>query len=286
MPPMMTLPPTPSINLHAPRRADEAERVRLASRANTPPSVLRALARDHEITVRAAVALNPAHAPDADRQLLADPDDRVRALLAGKLAALLPGLCGAGHAEAQAHVHRTLMALADDAATRVRTVIAEALTSMPEAPRDVILRLAHDEVASVRDPVLRLSPLLTDDDLLQLLGTPSLSAAAPAIASRPGLSAVVADQIAHHADSAAVQVLLQNHSAAIQESTLDSLVGRAADHPDWHEPLARRPGLPLGAIRALSRFVATQILDTLANRPGLPPRPGRGTPFPHRRRPR
>ena len=259
-----------SASLRTAAPQDEAARVRLAARETTAPSVLRSLADDAAITVRAAVALNPAMAPAADRRLLADPDERVRALLGGKLVTLLPGLTGTEHAEAQAHVHATLLALAGDAAIRVRCAISEALTAMPEAPREVILRLANDPVAAVSDPILRLSPLLNDDDLMQLLATPAHEGAAPAIASRPGLSTTVSDHIAHHADSAAVRALLHNHSAAIQESTLDALVGRADEHPEWHEPLAHRPSLSLGAIRALSRFVASHIIDALAARPELP----------------
>lgn len=259
-----------SVMSFPPNAVNEAARVRMAARHTTPPSILRSLAQDNAVTVRAAVALNASYAPEADRHLLDDPDERVRALLADKLAKLLPGLTGAEYTEAQAHVHATLLALADDAAIRVRAAMAEALATMPEAPREVIMRLAHDDEAAIRDPVLRLSPLLSDDDLLQLLATPALAGSAIAIASRPWLCAEVSDHIARHADCAAVRILLQNQSAAIQESTLDALVGRAADHPDWHEPLARRPCLPATAVRALSRFVASHIIDILAARPELP----------------
>lgn len=250
---------------------DEAARVRLAARHTTSPSILRSLAQDDAVTVRAAVALNPRYAPETDLCLLHDRDERVRVLLADKLTKLLPGLSGIEYAEAQTHVHATLLALADDAAIRVRAAMAEALATMPQAPREVIMRLAQDDSAVIRDPVLRLSPLLSDEDLLQLLAIPDLAGAAKAIASRAGLGASVSDHIAHHAESAAVRALLQNQSAAIQESTLDALVGRAADHPDWHEPLARRPTLPVSAVRALSRFVASHIIDVLATRPELPP---------------
>ena len=250
---------------------DEASRVRLATRPGTTSAMLRALATDPAVTVRAAVAMNPTYAPTTDRQLLTDPDTRVRALLGRKLAALLPGLSGAEHAAAQVHVHETLLALAQDAAHRVRAAIAEALTTLPEAPRHVILTLAADPEASVCNPILRFSPLLTDADLIELLATPAHAAKAIVVASRPDLSAAVSDHIAGHADSAAVCALLQNPSALIRESTLDGLIGRAADHPDWHEPLARRPSLPEQAARALSRIVAADVLDILAARADLSP---------------
>ncbi len=250
--------------------ADEAARVRLAARAGTPPEVLRELAADPSITVRAAVAMNAAFAPSAHDRLVADSDERVRALLAGKIARLLPGLSGAEHAAAQAHVERTLSALAGDAAERVRIALSEALVSMPEAPRAVVLALARDPVLTVSGPIVRFSPLLTDADLLDLLATPAHPAIPAAVARRVGLSGQVADRIAVHADGAAVRALLANDSATIREATLDALIGRAADHPEWHEPLVRRPALPVRAALALSRIVAGHLLQALTSRTDLP----------------
>lgn len=249
---------------------DEAARVRLAART-TDPDTLATLAQDPLPTVRAAVALNPAYAQAANLRLVRDTDIRVRTLLAGKVARLLPGLSGREHRAAQAHVHLMLQTLADDVVDRVRCAIAEALTTMPDAPRDIILKLARDPVGAVSDPVVRLSPFLTDADLLELLATPPRTGIAISIATRNGLSAAVAHDIAVHASSAAIAALLSNPSASVQEATLDALVGRAGDHPEWHEPLIHRPWLSFSALRTLSRLVTGQLLDALATRPDLPP---------------
>ncbi len=258
--------PIGSADMHP---GSEAARVRRAARSDDP-DVLRALTRDPAATVRAAVALNPVFAPAADAELVTDTDERVRSLLATKMGRLLPGLSGPEQEAAQAHVHAMLRSLADDAATRVRAAIAEALTSAANAPHDVILKLAHDPAAIVSDPIVRFSPLLTDADLLGLLATPPHDDTAVAVATRVGLSAEVADTIARHADSAAVVALLSNRSATIQEATLDALVGRAGDHPEWHEPLVTRPSLSGRSIRALSLIVARHLLETLVNRVDIP----------------
>lgn len=251
--------------------SDEATRVRLAARASTPAYILHRLAQDLSPTVRAAVAMNPATAPDADRRLLADNDERVRILLGGKLATLLPGLARAGQEAALAHVCHILAALADDVAVRVRTAMAHTLTAMPDAPREVLLRLARDPWHLVSDPVLRLCPLLTEQDLLALLATPPHDRVSHSIAARVGLSADIADHIAAHAHHDAVRVLLQNRSATIKEATLDALVSRAADHPEWHQPLVHRPSLPAGAFRALLSLVADDLRGVLAMHVSLPP---------------
>ena len=253
-----------------PLPADESARVRLAARATTSAATLLALANDPATTVRAAVALNPVTEAATDAQLVRDTDDRVRALLAGKMARLLPGLSGRERSAAQTHVHGMLRILADDAAVRVRIAMAEALTTVTNAPRDVLVKLARDPAVVVSDLVVRFSPLLTDADLLELLATPPHPATAVAVASRAGLSAVVASDIVEHADNAAVLALLSNRTASIQEATLDSLIGRAGDHPEWHEPLACRPSLPLRSIRALSMIVAGHLMDVLVHRADVP----------------
>lgn len=250
---------------------DEATRVRLAARASTPASLLHELASDRSPTVRAAVAMNPATAPDADHKLLADDDERVRILLGGKLATLLPGLARTGQEAALAHVRGILVALADDVAARVRTAMAHTLTAMPDAPREVLLRLARDPMHLVSDPVLRLCPLLTEQDLLALLATPPHDRVGHSIAARENLGAEIADHIAAHAHHDAVRVLLQNRSATIKEATLDALVGRASDHPEWHGPLVHRPSLPGGAFRALLSIVAADLRGILATHVSLPP---------------
>lgn len=249
---------------------DEATRVRLASRSGTPGAQLTSLAADPSVMVRAAVALNASITPDVDELLVRDSDERVRALLGGRIARLLPRLEAQQQREALAHAHRTLMVLAHDAAQRVRSAVADALASMPQAPRAVILALAADSAALVSEPVLRLSPLLTDSDLIALLANPPHAGTASAIASRSGLGEVVVDAIATHADSAAVRILLQNHSARLREATLDGLIGRAGDHPEWHEPIIRRPDLPPRAMAALVRMVGTHLLALLAERPDIP----------------
>lgn len=251
-------------------RQDELTRVRQGANAQTPPDALRILAADAAITVRAAVALNPAAPPQADVILAHDEDERIRALLAHKLAKLLPSLLHADRDRLQRHVLAVLGDLVADEAVRVRAAIADIVKDMPEAPRELILRLAHDSAVPVSDPVIRLSPLLTAADLLALLAAAPTSGTAAAIAARPGLDVAVADAVAASADVLAIRALLANPAAAIREATLDALAARAADQPDWHLPLVRRPLLSAVAATALSEFIATRLLDELASRADLP----------------
>jgi uncharacterized protein (DUF2336 family) len=249
----------------------EKERVRLAIRQTASSETLAKLAADGSVTVRAALALNPGCGPAVETMLAGDADVRVRAVLADRLARLLPTLPEDDRDEAARHVRDTLSMLAADAAERVRSVVAAAVQAMPEAPRALVLTLARDVAVSVSAPVLRYSPVLTDSDLLDLLAAPSHPEAGAAIAARAGLSEAVVEHIAAYADTKAVAALLANGSIALREATLDALIGRAHDQPSWHEPLVRRPALHGRAAMALSRLVATQLLDVLVKRPDMPP---------------
>ena len=252
-------------------RMTEAEKVRLGAASGTPAEQLERLAADPAVMVRAALALNPAIPPAAERALAQDPDPRVRALLARKLAALVPTLSSEEQGRLQRQALATLEMLVEDTAAQVRAAIAEVVQAMPDAPRDLILRLARDCAARVSEPVLLFSPLLTEVDLLALIAAPPSPATALAIARRPALHADVADAIAAGSDGAAIRALLANASAQIREATLDGLIARAAAHVEWHEPLVRRPVLPARAARALAGIVATQLLDELAHRADLDP---------------
>ena len=250
---------------------NEAARVRLAAHPGTPPHVLHLLAADPAVMVRAAVAMNAAASPAVHAVLTFDTDERVRALLAAKVAHLLPGLDVTAQAEAYRQVRATLATLVEDAAVRVRAAIADAVKATPAAPRELILRLAFDPAPPVCDPVIRLSPLLTEGDLLALVATPPHPDANRAVAARPGLGATVADAVVVQADSAAIRALLLNCTAAVQEATLDALVAQAGAYPEWHEPLVRHPALGKPAARALSGLVAGESLCLLAERADLDP---------------
>jgi uncharacterized protein (DUF2336 family) len=249
----------------------QAKRVRLAAAPGTSPETLLGLAADPAVLVRAAVAINPSAPPHADRLLAADSDARVRTLLARKLANLLPSLSNAQYEHLQEQVLATLGELVADEVVRVRVAIADVVKGMPDAPHELVMRLAQDGAVAVCDPVIRLSPLLTAEDLLALIAAAPSPYTATAVASRPNLPHAVSDTIAAGDNADAIAALLANGSAAIREATLDALIERAPDHPNWHAPLVRRPRLSGRAAQALSEIVATHLLDELARRADLDP---------------
>lgn len=253
------------------RHGSVAERTEIARGAETPPELLTWLAADPSPNVRMAVAANRATPPQAGLLLAEDADAAVRASLARRIGALAPGLEDGARDRLARMTGAILSRLAEDAVVEVRQVIADAVAALPNAPRELILRLAADTALPVAEPVLRLSPLLTEADLIALVATPPADFTRRAIAARPHLPEAVSEAVAASADSPAIATLLNNHSAAIREATLDRLVAGSVREESWQAALVRRPRLPPKALRQLGVMVAGQMLDALAARQDLPP---------------
>ncbi len=249
--------------------ADPAARADLASCPDLRPEILYYLCEDPSSEVRRRAALNERTPALANLILARDSDENVRRIIAGKVAKLLPHLGGQGQAQAERHVVETLELLARDQAIRVRQILAEALRDLTEAPPAVIRRLARDAEDVVACPVLEFSPLLTDQDLLEIIGEGCAQTRLSAISRRQELGETVADAIVATHDRAVVAALLGNTSAQIREETLDALIDQASGVSVWHEPLVGRPKLSPRMVRKLAAFVAENLLRRLQDRKEL-----------------
>jgi hypothetical protein len=262
--------PAAALSIHLARHGNAEQRLQVACNAGTAPELLTYLAADSDAAVRGAVAANSATPPQAGLLLARDSEPGVRAVLARRVAALAPRLDAGAQDRLTRITAGTLALLAADVADEVRGALAEILADMPDAPRALILRLAQDSAAAVAEPVIRLSPLLTEADLLALMAAPPAPFTRRAVAHRPGLTEPVADAVIGSADTQAIAALLANPSAAIQEATLDRLAAEAAPHDGWQRALISRPSLPPATARALSTIVAEHLMAVLARRADLP----------------
>lgn len=250
---------------------DDAERKFVAARAETRPEILYLLASDQNAEVRREIARNLSTPRQADLMLSTDPDEQVRSGLAVKIATLVPTLPPDRVGQIERMTLEILETLARDQAVAVRQLVAETLKAEANAPAEIIQQLARDLEQSVSGPVLRYSPILSDEDLIEIIGAAPLDGRLVAIAERAGLSGGVSDAIARTESEAAVAALLGNASAQIREETLDRLVELAPRHEPWHGPLVRRPHLPARAAARLAGFVTDQLIKVLRSRKDLPP---------------
>ncbi|WP_395458549.1 DUF2336 domain-containing protein [Azospirillum melinis] len=255
---------------------DPAVRRKVAEHPKTRPELLYFLAADAAAEVRRAIATNAGTPRQADLLLAKDREVMVRQAVARKIARLLPELSADQAMQIERLTVECLETLARDQATEVRGILAEALKDLPNAPHGVINRLARDVELSVCAPVLQHSPILTEEDLTDIIMKGPVRGAMTAIASRHNVSASVADAIARSDDEAAVTALLGNPSAQIREETLDRILDQAPQHEPWHSPLVRRPRLPARAVARLASFVADKLLKVLQDRDDLDPEATRG----------
>ncbi len=253
------------------RHQDAAVRAQLASRPDLRPELLYFLAEGQSHDVRLKVATNDAAPAQANLLLAKDNNDQVRMELAGKIAKLAPGLSKDDQDKVRRLTYETLDLLARDQIPKVRQILAETLKDVAHAPPDVIGRLARDADIAVASPILCYSPVLTDQDLLDIINNRPIPGALSAISQRTDVAFKVTDAIAASDDVDAIAVLLGNASAQIREETLDRLVDRSVDIETWHRPLVNRPHLSVKSTQKLARFVASHLLQALAERHDLDP---------------
>ena len=196
----------------------------------------------------------------------------MRTILSRKLQTLTPSLTGDAHQQIQRDAVANLTAMVADAALRVRISLAAAVKDLPDGARDIVLRLAHDPAVMVCEPVIRFSPMLTQEDLVTLIATSPPPSTIMAVARRPKIGTTVSDAIVGTADTGAIRALLTNPTAQIREATLDALAAQSEEQTDWQAPLINRPHLPPRAQHMLAEIVTGHLLETLAARSDLDPK--------------
>ncbi len=251
------------------------ERRAVAAHASQPPEVLLLLAADPDVAVRRAVAENPGAPPHADRLLAQDADAAIRAPLARKLGARAPELLadeGQQGAPRRLRLARdALLLLAQDVEIGVRAALADVLADLPDAPRELVLLLARDAALEVCEPLIRLSRVLTEDDLEALVEAPPGTATREAVARRLHLPARVARALLRCGEAAPISALLRNGTARLTPEMLQALAGRAVAIPWLGEAMCARPGLPAGLLQSLLPALTEEALERLSRRHDLPP---------------
>jgi uncharacterized protein (DUF2336 family) len=253
------------------RHHDSKVRERLARSRDVRPEILYFLAEDADAGVRGAVAANAATPRHADMLLVRDKDEDVRSRLAEKIGRLAPELSETEREDIRRMTIEAMEILARDEAIRVRRILAETLKDVANAPPSVVRQLARDAELQVAAPVLEFSPVLSDEDLLEIIRTTTIEGTLSAISRRQPVRETIAEAIVERDETDAIAELLGNSSAQIREETLDHLIERARRVEAWHEPLVRRANLPVGAMRKLASYVSEKMLAVLDARDDLDP---------------
>lgn len=190
-------------------------------------------------------------------------DEELRCQLARKIARLVPGLAHSKKTLLLDHTVQVLKIMARDQTERVRMMVAEELAELPDAPYDVVRMLAYDPSLRVSRTILEFSPLLRDEDLLDIIRTSAMPGVVEAIARRTQVSASVGDAIAKTHLPVAIHNLLRNEGATLSGKAIDAISDEAENYEIWHEPLCRRPELTQKTINRISSFISHNLINDL-----------------------
>jgi uncharacterized protein (DUF2336 family) len=208
----------------------------------------------------------PSSAPESPPGTI---DERLRHDLGEKFATFAPTLGETDQARLIEHVVVMLGSVIREAGRQLRSAIPELIEDWPEADCRPLLEALELVELPIGEPLIRLLPLLSGDDLMALISAPPASGLARLVAARPRLSDGGADALARAARPPAIEGLLTSPETAIREGTLDALIARETGQPEWSEPLVQAPSLPPQASRALAGLVAWQMLAALSGWPKI-----------------
>ena len=155
-------------------------------------------------------------------RLARDKSGKRRQLLAETISDLF-----AGKSRVLSDRERTLMfdilhKMVHNAEMKVRRIITEQLSHLPDAPRDLVKLLANDEV-EVAYLILRDSDVLEDEDLIEVIRHRTQEHNL-AVSMRRSVSEGVTNALVETGDESVITTLLKNSGATLSLATMEFLV--------------------------------------------------------------
>ena len=132
----------------------------------------------------------------------------------------------------------------------VRAELALHLSSLVNAPPEVVRELLHDDAIRVSGPLLKNSPLIDEPTLIEIArikGQQHLLA----ISKRDAISPNLTDVIIHRGERIVVRSVARNDTAAFSEQGFTILVQRAADDGILAVTVGQREDLPTPLLQKL-----------------------------------
>jgi uncharacterized protein (DUF2336 family) len=160
-----------------------------------------------------------------------------------------------------------MIMLLDDPSPLVRRAMSEVFASSQKAPQVVVNALAADQL-DVAYPVLTRSPLLFEDDLVDLIATGAPETQV-AIASRVLLSRPLAAAISEVGSAEACLTLLENPDVDIALFSIDRIVDRFGHLAAIRENLVARDDLPMTTRQALLSKLSQTLAGFVSGRQWL-----------------
>lgn len=155
------------------------------------------------------------------------------------------------------HFSTIMGKVAYDLEMKVRQELAERLAGVDGAPRDLINRLANDDIEVAR-PVLMQSGVLRNADLVDIVQARSQDHLL-AVSKRETVAEEVADALVARGDDTVLESLAGNRGAEISRRAMETLVTRSEEVEALHQPLAHRGDVPPDLMHEMFFWVSSAL---------------------------
>ena len=150
-----------------------------------------------------------------------------------------------------------LQRLSREVEGQVRAKLAKRLAVRPDAPRELMLMLANDEI-EVAYPILSESAALRDVDLIEVVRHRTLQHQL-AVAIRKDLSEAVSEVLVETGQEDVIVALLGNPDARISANVMQHLAEESKRVDRYQIPLVRRPDLSKELARRMCMWVSAAV---------------------------
>ena len=150
-----------------------------------------------------------------------------------------------------------LRRLSRDVERQLRGKLAERLATRADAPRELLLMLANDEI-EVAYPILVESSALRDLDLVEVVRHRTLQHQL-AVAIRKDIGESVSEALVETGQEDVIVALLGNADARISAAVMQHLVEESKRVDRYQTPLVRRPDMPKELARRMCMWVSAAM---------------------------
>lgn len=173
---------------------------------------------------------------------------------------------GGSHTDAENYLFNDIMdKIVDQISHEAKIQVSANLATLPGFPADVVRKLANDQDIEIARPVIRSSPVLTDNDLLGIAMTAEQDHL-HAIATRDKLSAVVTDVLIDRGNQRVVYSVSANHGAEVSHWGFERLLEKARADVNLQELLIERPDLSQDTVEKLLPLISESLTMKLVER--------------------
>lgn len=161
-----------------------------------------------------------------------------------------------------AQYDEVLCQLAELVEAEARAHVAQLLAPLERAPGTVVVKLANDEIEVAR-PLLEFSNVLSDDDLIDIIGNKG-EGHRIAIAGRPRVADRVGEAIVEHGGGESVSRLVSNVHAELGTHLIGQIVERAGRDDVVARELRGRTDIDWNAVRHEIGVAGGKVLEQLS----------------------